>query len=251
MKDVHGHIHFGADFLENDYKAWENFITIYNECEEIFYKMSNRRGQAPREEISQYAQTSNDVISAAFGNGEVRIKTQEDLDTIIETMQDTRNRGINFCNIDEDGTNTIEFRMPNGTIDINIIRENIRLFGQLLNISKQMSINSEYKKEEFLALKSHDSTEREKVESLLDLLFDDEQEKSIYRQRWDAVKEHSSFEQLKATVPTFRRGIYSMREQTAGIYGETKAEDRLNFVQMVKTMLAKVANRNNQDRMER
>ena len=42
-----------------------------------------------------------------------------------------------------------------------------------------------------------------------------------------------------------------MREQTAGIYGETKAEDRLNFVQMVKTMLAKVANRNNQDRMER
>ena len=140
MKDVHGHIHFGADFLENDYKAWENFITIYNECEEIFYKMSNRRGQAPREEISQYAQTSNDVISAAFGNGEVRIKTQEDLDTIIETMQDTRNRGINFCNIDEDGTNTIEFRMPNGTIDINIIRENIRLFGQLLNISKQMSI---------------------------------------------------------------------------------------------------------------
>ena len=85
----------------------------------------------------------------------------------------------------------------------------------------------------------------------MDLLFDDEQEKSIYRQRWDAVKEHSSFEQLKATVPTFRRGIYSMREQTAGIYGETKAEDRLNFVQMVKTMLAKVANRNNQDRMER
>lgn len=162
MKDVHGHIHFGADFLGNDYKAWENFITIYNECEEIFYKMSNRRGQAPREKISQYAQTSNDVISATFENGEVRIKTQEDLDTIIETMQDTRNRGINFCNIDEDGTNTIEFRMPNGTIDINIIRENIRLFGQLLNISKQMSIDSEYKKEEFLALKSHDSTERKK-----------------------------------------------------------------------------------------
>ena len=251
MKDVHGHIHIGADFLGNDYKAWENFITIYNECEEIFYKMSNRQGQAPRGEISQYAQTSNDVISATYGNSGVSIKTQEDLDTIVETMKDTRNRGINFCNIDEDGTNTIEFRMPNGTIDVNIITENIRLFGQLLSISKQMSIDLEYKKEEFSTLKNHDLTEKEKVESLLNLLFDDEQEKNIYRQRWDAVKDHSSFEQLKATVPTFRRGIYSMREQTSKMYKETRAEDRANFVQMVKTMLVKITNRNDQDKMQR
>lgn len=243
MKDVHGHIHFGADFLGNDYKAWENFFTIYNECEEIFYKMCNRQGQVPREEVSQYAQTSNNVISYIFKNGEVSIKTQSDLDLILEAMKDTRNRGINFCNIEEEGTNTIEFRMPNGTLDINTIRENICLFGQLLNVSKQMSINSEYKKDIFLRLKNHNMTEREKVESLLDLLFDDKQEKSTYRQRWDAIKNDSSFEQLKAEVPTFKRGNYSMREQTSQMFMETKIEDRANFVQMVKVTIAKMKNK--------
>lgn len=243
MKDVHGHIHFGADFLGNDYKAWENFFTIYNECEEIFYKMCNRPGQAPREEVSQYAQTSNDVISSTFENGEVSIKTQNDLDLILEAMKDTRNRGINFCNIEEEGTNTIEFRMPNGTLDIDIIIENICLFGQLLNVSKQMSEVPYFKTDTFARLKKHNLTEKEKVESLLDLLFDDNQEKSIYRQRWDAIKDDDSFEQLKAELPTFRRGNYSMREQSAGMFMETKAEDRANFVQMVKATIEKMRNK--------
>lgn len=228
MKDVHGHIHFGADFLGDDYKAWENFFTIYNESEEIFYKMSNRQGEVPRKEITQYAQRSNDVISYTFENGEVSIKSQEDLDSIIEKLKDTRNRGINFCNIVEEGTNTIEFRMPNGTIDVDVIKENIYLFGQLLNISKQMSMDSRYKKEEFSALKNHELTEREKVESLLALLFDSEQEKSVYRQRWDTVKEDDLFEELKAEEPTFKRGDYSMREQVAEIYKETKMKDKKN-----------------------
>lgn len=248
---MHGHIHIGADFLGNDYKAWENFFTIYNECEEIFYKMSNRQGQAPREEVSQYAQTSTAVISDTFQNGKICIQTQEDLNLIIEAMKDTRNRGINFCNMEEDGTHTIEFRMPNGTIDINTIRENIFLFGQLLNISKQMSIDTDYKKGELLTLKKHNLTEREKVESLLDLLFDDEQEKIIYRQRWDTIKDDNSFEQLKAEVPTFKRGNYSMREQTAGMFKETKAEDRVNFVQMVKSIIQKMTSKSNRDKLER
>lgn len=242
MRDVHGHIHFGADFLGNDYKAWENFFTIYNECEEILYKMCNRQGELPREEIMQYAQASNGMISSIFENGEVSIKTQEDLDLIIEALKDTRNRGINFCNMEEEGTNTIEYRMPNGTIDINIIRENIRLFGQLLNISKQMSINSEFKKEEFSALKRHNLTEREKVESLLSLLFDDEQEKSVYRQRWNTVKEGDLFVELKAEQPTFKRGDYSMREQVGKIYKDTKVDDRVSFVQMVRKVISKVRN---------
>ena len=238
---VDGHIHFGAKFLGKDFKAWENFFTIYKECEELFYKITNREGQPPRKGITQYAQTSNYTISTTFENGEISIKAQKDLDLIIEALKDTRNRGINFCNIDEDGINTIEFRMPNGEIDIDVIRENIRLFGQLLNVSKQMSKNPEYKKYTFLELKEHDLTEREKLESLLNLLFDDEHEKDIYRRRWDAVKENKSFEELKAEVPTFQRGNYSMREQVADIYRETKAIDRINFVKMVKATIFKIS----------
>lgn len=251
MKDVVGHIHIGANFLGNDYKAWENFFTIYNECEEIFYKMSNRVGEIPREEVAEYAMSSNDVISNTFENNEVSITTQEDLDLIIEAMKDTRNRGINFSNMEEEGIQTIEFRIPNGTIDINTITQNIRLFGQLLNISKQASLDKEYKKEEFLVLKNHNLTEREKVESLLNLLFDDEKEKDIYRQRWDKIKDNDYFEQVKAEKPTFERGNYSMREQTAEIYKETRVEDRMRFVQMVRTVIEKIKNINKQSKLSR
>ena len=251
MMIVDGHIHFNAKFLGKDFKAWENFFTIYNECEELFYKITNKEGQPPRKGITQYAQTSNKTIVNTFENGRISIKTQEDLDLIIEALKDTRNRGINLSNIEEEGINTIEFRMPNGTIDINVIRENIRLFGQLLSISKQMSNNPDYKKDTFLELKAHDLTEREKVECLLELLFDDEQEKSIYRQRWNAVKENNYFEELKAEVPTFQRGNYSMREQVSDIYKETKAIDRINFVRMVKATIYKIKNRNNIDKMQR
>ena len=212
-----GHIHFGADFLGSDYKAWENFYTIYNECEEIFYKMSNAAGQIPREKVSQYAQTSNNKILEMFETGEVNIRTQEDFEQVIKVMQDTRSRGVNVSNLGTIGKNTIEFRISNGTINPKVIRENIKLFGSLLQVSKKMSLNSEYRREEFERLKQKDLTEKEKTEALLDVLFDDEQEKSVYRERWDAVKDEKSFEKLKAKKPTFERGNYSMKEQTSGM----------------------------------
>ena len=177
------HIHYGADFLGTDYKAWENFFTIYSECEEIFYKMTNRKGEPPREDVTEYAQSSNRDIMKLFSKEGIKISDEIDLRRIIKGLQDTRDRGVNFCNIDEDEINTIEFRMPNGTIDFNTIMENIRLFGQLLYVSKQLSEEQEFKKDKFSTLKRHDLTEREKLESLLDLLFDDEDEKEIYRRK--------------------------------------------------------------------
>jgi len=230
-----GHIHFGTDFLGNDYNSWKNFLTIYNECEEIFYKMSNATSQVPRDNISINAMISSNDLSTIFENGEVCIETQEDFDKTIKPLQDTRQRGINLTNIYKNGKDTIEFRMPNGTIDVETVRENIKLFGSLLQVSKEMSLNPEYKKEEFDVLKQKDLTEKEKVEALLDLLFDDEQEQSIYRERWDSVKNHVIFERLKSETPTFKRRDYSMKNQIAGqIVDEVRPEDRQEFVHEIK-----------------
>ena len=230
-----GHIHYGADFLGQDYKAWENFFTIYFECEELFYKMCNKVGELPREGFTQFAKASNESISSIFENGEISIKSKEDLDLVLNSLRDEKHRGINFGNIQEEGINTIEVRMPNGTIDINTIRQNIFLFGQLLNISKQMSTDIDYKRKEFIALKNHNLTEQEKVESLLSLLFDTENHRMIYRERWGTVKDNDSFEQVKALTPTFQR--YSMREQTKEMFSETKAEDRQVFVYSLRQIL--------------
>ena len=230
-----GHIHYGADFLGNDYKAWENFFTIYFECEELFYKMCNKVGELPREGFTQFAKASNESISSIFENGEISIKSKEDLDLVLNSLRDEKHRGINFGNIQEEGINTIEVRMPNGTIDINTLRQNIFLFGQLLNISKQMSTDLDYKRNEFIELKNHNLTEQKKVEKLLSLLFDTEKNKMIYRERWESVKDNNEFEQVKAQTPTFQR--YSMREQTKEMLSETKVEDRQAFTRSIGKVL--------------
>ena len=50
----------------------------------------------------------------------------------------TRYRGINFDNItNTDGKNTIEIRMPNGTINADTWIQNINLFGGIVKIAEE------------------------------------------------------------------------------------------------------------------
>lgn len=55
--------------------------------------------------------------------------------------------------------------------------------------------------------------------------------------RWNSVKDDEIFDELKARKPTFERGNYSMREQTAGFYDETSATNRKNFVEVIRNMI--------------
>ena len=76
-----------------------------------------------------------------------------------------------------------------------------------------MTDNPEYKKDIFDKLKNKNVTEKRKLETLLELLFDKEQEKEIYRNRWDLVKEYNIFTELFKDNNTFKRGIYTMEEE--------------------------------------
>ena len=68
-----------------------------------------------------------------------------------------------------------------------------------------------YKKEEFEEVMNENLTEGEKVEALLNLLFDDEQTKSVYRERWESVRDEKIFDLLtEGQKPTFKRGDYSI-----------------------------------------
>ena len=42
-----------------------------------------------------------------------------------------------------------------------------------------------------------------------------------------------------------------MREQTAAIYKETRVEDRMRFVKMVRTVIEKIKNINRQSKLSR
>ena len=212
-----GHIHFGADFLENNPKAYKNLFTIWNECEELIYKMSNPKGEKPRSTIKSFAKPGNLKTEELYQDGEIKIITEDELTEAISKLKkrstSERDRGLNITNIGKKEKNTIEIRIPNGTVDIKELLNNIRLFGKIFEVSKNMAVNPEYKKDVFEKLKNKNVTEKRKLETLLNLLFDKEQDKEIYRTRWDLVKEYNIFTELFEDNNTFKRRIYTMEEE--------------------------------------
>lgn len=209
-----GHIHIGAKYLENNFNAWENLFIIWNETEELFYKMSNEKGKKPRQYLEDFAAMSHNDIEELYKKGKVKIENKEEFSKVCRYLTDTRSRGLNLSNLGRKDKNTIEFRIPNGTINSKAIKENIKLFCSLLQVSKEIALNPEYKKEQFSNIKNRNLTEREKVETLLDLLFNNEEIKNIYRERWNSVKDEKIFDELaEEEIQTFKRGNYEIVEK--------------------------------------
>lgn len=203
-----GHIHFDSGILGKNVKAWENLITIWNEAEEIFFKMSNDIGNVPRKTINIYAKKESSNILSIYPDGCIRLKSENDLEKLVKKMTPDRYYGINLSNLGN-LKNTIEFRLPNGTINYRVVRENIKLFGSLLIIAKELTNGEEKLYKKFEYFKRHNISEALKVEALLDILFEKEEDKQIYRNRWDSVKDFKVFDNVKSKVPTFIRGDYS------------------------------------------
>ena len=134
-----GHIHIGADYL-TDLQDWKNLRTIWNNTEKILYIISNRKGEIPRKGVLVYARpiSGNDESKQEI----INLENESDLEKfIVETkiIQGTRYSGINYCNVGRKEKNTIEFRLPNGTLDPTIWIENINLFGGLVRVSHELS----------------------------------------------------------------------------------------------------------------
>ena len=94
--------------------------------------------------------------------------------------------------------NRFEFRMFNGTVRFKDWINNIRLCGKMIQISKELAdieLNDartpeeEYKLELKEKLKEEDMPLEDKLEVFLDLMFEDEAEKKIYRQRFLDLQE--------------------------------------------------------------
>lgn len=97
------------------------------------------------------------------------------------------------------GKNTIEFRLSNGTLDPNTWMENIKLYGRTVQMAHEISMinmklsqgeqitEEEKKKLQMKAMLKGDVTNDEKMEALMGLLFE-EKEKGIYWERYFANK---------------------------------------------------------------
>ena len=185
-----GHIHFDASYFtcKEDYYG---LFEIWTSVEEILYLILDDVGSIPRWDVSGFATSFVDSL-----NGQKEVvcesfyKEDEEFIKDLHLWQNDKHNGLNLTHV-QSGTNTIEFRVPNGTVSFPVWVQNIKLLGRLMMVSKRLS--SFYKngssdsrdytlwnlKEQLL----EDRCEEEKLELLLNLLFLDE-EKEVYRERY-------------------------------------------------------------------
>ena len=187
-----GHIHIGSNYLKSK-EAFINLFEIWGNAEEIICKISNEKNNIPRFTLQEYAKPISPKINKAIEEGKINLENEEDLNSFIEEIQDiqiNRYSSLNMFNINN-GMNTIEFRISNGTLNPDTWIENARLYGRIVQMSQKIAEierNPESTKEEkrLVDLKEYlksEIPEEEKMEILLDMLFEKE-ERELYRERY-------------------------------------------------------------------
>lgn len=203
-----GHIHFDKNYL----KTKEEYIVlleIWSYAEEIFCLISNEEGNIPREYVFYFTKPFLEGILNSLKEEKIYWDLQKSDEEFIQGLsqwQETKNNSLNFHHQNKK-LNTMEFRVPNGSMSFVTWMQNIKLFGRLLMVSKALgSISLEEASEDEKTLWNlkeelkQDISVEDKLEILLELLFREE-EKEVYRGRYYANKrllgENNSLEKLE------------------------------------------------------
>ena len=182
-----GHVHIGADYLQSK-EAYANLMELYCNTEKALYAISNEKGTIPRTGIMEQAVVIADSVYEAIEEGTVDLNDEAELDEFIESLKEIqktskikgyedRSVGLNLLNVNN-AKNTIEFRLPNGTLNPELWIENINLFGGMIAVAQELAEieKKEIKtKEDEEKLKlfnevKYDENEKESLKSLLLLI---------------------------------------------------------------------------------
>ena len=237
-----GHIHIGSNYLKSK-EAFINLFEIWGNAEEIICKISNEKNNIPRFTLQEYAKPISPKINKAIEEGTINLENEEDLNSFIEEIQDiqvNRYSSLNMFNINN-GMNTIEFRISNGTLNPDTWIENARLYGRIVQMSQKIAEierNPDSTKEEkrLVDLKEYlksEIPEEEKMEILLDLLFKKD-ERELYRERYfstikmleEAPEGYNPLEDARFSKVDFKRKKHTLEEfhDLAGAAKETIRE---------------------------
>lgn len=182
-----GHIHIGTKYLDRR-EDYIMLLYLYLNCEDILYFISDRKNTIKRKGIKSYASKNKIEYIKAIDAGLFTLE-YNNIKELFDKICSSRYRGLNLKNIDKTDKNTIEFRMPNGEINFDELLLNIKLFGRLVEMSHKlndMEDDNYVKKMAFMI--GNTKSEKERLELLLNLLFDYEEERKIYRDRYFSNK---------------------------------------------------------------
>ncbi len=208
------HIHFDAECLASNPEKMRNFLRLYAESEELLYKMCNDKNNPIRKNaINKNLKGILHIVSSIWRNGMAtptgkKILRQIENGTLRVSykkfgklkmymnkykLNEKRYNGLNLTNIGNSKKNTIEFRMANGTLNPEIIKQNVFLYSSLINTSIQITENPMQYKENLDKFYMTDVTEEDKVNNFLNLIMESPTNRQIYFERWESVKNADVF----------------------------------------------------------
>lgn len=250
-----GHIHIGADYLTGT-DSYINLLTLWGNSEKVLYEISNSPYELPRWGAIGYAGPISKKIEKALESGSISIEDSSELSdfiTQLKNIQGERYSGINFLNISLQKKNTIEFRLPNGTIDPKTWIENINLFGGIVKAAEEIAqiqrksettrSEEEQKKIELFERISNGNKSEEEILDILLTLSVSSDKRWIYENRYaqnsklmraDFSLEHQLEAQIaqKPIKPKkIGKKVFVDSEPTDGIQMQA-AETRLNSNRM-------------------
>ena len=235
------HVHFDVGCLTKDSNRMKNFLRLYAESEELLYKMCNEKGSPIRKHAIKRNMTGIHLLSSPFRKGFANptgkkiLKQIEDgtlkvsykkmgrfkLFTKSLKISNKRYSGLNLTNIGDSNKNTIEFRMANGSLDPAVIKQNVFLYASLINTAIRITDNPEQYNERLANFFKTDVSEEEKANSFLNLIMDNSDDRRIYMERWESVKDAPIFQKNASKI--FAEGRFS-RDQFKAIAVRTPVD---------------------------
>ena len=208
------HVHFDAECIANDPNKMKNFLRLYAESEELIYKMCNDKNNPIRKGAINKDFKGIHLVSAMWRNGMASPTGKRILKKIQDgtlkvsykkfgklrmfaskyKLDERRYSGLNLTNIGNSKKNTIEFRMANGTLDPEVIKQNVFLYASLINTAIKMTENPELYQHTLSQFYKTDVTEKEKAENFLNLIMESPEDRKIYMDRWESVKDAQVFQ---------------------------------------------------------
>ena len=226
-----GHVHIGADYIKTE-EGFRQLIELWGNAEEIYYLISNRPGELPRDGIERYAApVSKKFEEANLGNTNCFIQDAKRI------FENDKYRSLNLKNVNG-VKNTIEFRVSNGTINGDTWIENIRLYGRTIEMAQALGqivdkletarelTEEEKRKLELKERLKVDISLDEKMDILMQMLFNEE-EREVYYERYKTNKELDRKDHivsgLKFEKVDFRK-VYEGVEIPEGIVNDIQNE---------------------------
>lgn len=186
-----GHIHFGANIFGDDLEAFLIFLKTYAIYENIFFRFYY--GEFLCHRSSSYTRGSKQAWRIRKYIDD--IKSIDDLNNHYNFLRSDRSVAINFQNLKfghrSIDKNTIELRIPNGSVEEIIWQNNINAFGKFILKTISDKIDRDYINRTFLEI-TEDSINSllyneiclSKALEFVDLVFDNDLDKFYFLRQY-------------------------------------------------------------------